>query len=427
MIAHTDLQILWIICLVLSLSSTTLYSSPQYPYYGNTLPCKTYNKDIVDCKERHLVNVPTLDSNLVTSLDMSHNLLSEITEAPFTKLKELSDLNLNFNEITRLSVTAFRGLYSLRYLNLNYNYLTDLPNYVFADLSNLIHLDLVGNQFKAIPNQALSLLHSLQYLSFSPTGFEFSEIDLSGLRNLSNLEKVHLSVTNLQTDITSDTLQQLSSSQLQSLYFVWTWKSNHNTIDRETFASLANLTSLTTSFLALPALQSVHLPLYHLELHCKQVKLVVNITTLQVLRKFNSTLTHLTLAFDLPVEQLIDDYSFIWTPNLINLDLRRNHINHLTKHAFYGLKSLQKLILCYNLLTEVPSDALEVFRKSATLQHLDLSFNSISNIPQNAFSAVISTLTYLNIYNNFLASPFPAKWFNSFQILNHISLKDSKV
>ena len=425
MIAHTGLQIFWIFFLSLTTLSTELGSSPQYHYLpSGSLPCKTYNKTKVDCSDRDFVQVPTLDQNFATSLDLSYNLLPNITGVPFKKLKVLLVLMLSSNEITQLSATAFRGIFSLGYLYLDSNELSDLPRDIFVDLSNLIHLDLSYNQFTAIPSQALSLLQSLQHLYFSPAGYHFAEIDLSGFKNLPNLKKLELSVKNLQTDITSYTFQQLSYSPLQEFTFEWFWKSDQYTIDRETFAPLDNLTSLTTSSLALPALQSACSPLYHLELHYKPVKYsVVNITTFQVLQNFNSTLTHLTLIWSFTPPQLIDDYSFIWTPNLIILELKWSFIKHLAKHAFFGLNSLQKLTLHRNYLFKVPSEALEVFRKSATLQHLDLSSNWISNIPQDAFAAVSSSLTHLNMDNNFLQSLVSTTWLNLFRKLNHISLK----
>ena len=420
MIEHKSLQIFWTFCLSLTTLLTALDSSPQYQDFPfDSIPCKTNNKTMVDCSYRDFDQVPKLDQNWATSLDLRANFLPEVTGAPFKKMKVLLNLDLSLNEITWLAETAFRGLYTLRYLNLGSNNLANLPNDVFADLFNLIHLDIAGNEFTAVPNQALSLLHSLQYMSL---GSHRAEIDLNGLKNSANLKKLDLLVTDLQTDITFNTFQQLSSSQLQSLSFLWIWNSDNYTINRETFVPLANLTSLTTSFLALPALQYVHSPLCHLELRYRQVNsFVVNITTLQVLRKFSATLTHLTLIWSFEPQQ-IDDYSFIWTPNLIILELKRSVIHHLAKQAFYGLNFLQKLILNRNYLFEVPSEALEVFRKSATLQYLDLSSNKISNIPQDAFSAVSSSLTYLKIDSNFFGSFLSIRCLNLFQKLNHISL-----
>ena len=416
------LQILWLALVTL----VTVSSPTQYQYPSGSLACKTYNKTKLDCSNRDLVQIPMLDQNVTTSLDLSVNHLVDIIGAPFELLQNLLRLDLHSNEISQLSVAAFRGLHSLRYLILKYNKLFDLPKDVFTDLSNLIYLSLDRNQFTAIPSQAVSLLQSLQVLLYAnfDLDYEHSEIDLSGFQNLSNLKRMALWVDSLQTDITADTFQQLSHSPLQELYFVWGWKIQKYTIDDETFAPLANLTELTIRIDAFPALESLHSQLYSLYLYPTfpfSDMVVVNVTTLQVLQKWNASLTHLVLYF--ATLQQIDDYSFVWTPNLISLDLSENEINHLTKHAFYGLKSLQKLLLNENHLSEVPSEALEVFRKYATLQYLDLSSNRITNIPQDAFSAVSSSLIYLNVETQYSRTRTYVEWINLFQTLNHISLK----
>ena len=74
------------------------------------------------------------------------------------------------------------------------------------------------------------------------------------------------------------------------------------------------------------------------------------------------------------------------------------------KYAFNGLVTLQELNLAFNDLKVVPSDALEVFRKFASLEYLDLRSNSISiNIANDAFlaiSASLSTFKLSTITNN---------------------------
>ena len=426
--AHIGLQILWLTIVILATAS----SSIQYQYPSASLACKTYNKTRLDCSNRNLVEIPTLDQNL-TILDFSGNNLQKITGAPFEQLQVLLLLNLTgpSNEISKLSVTAFRGLYSLRNLDLNENRLTDLSADIFTDLSNLIILHLNYNQFKAIPNQALSSLKSLQVLFFKykPTYHDKSKIDLNGLQNLPNLSIMALYLYNLQTNITSDTFQQLSHSPLEDFTFLWIWDCWDNyTIKGEVFAPLANLTRLTTRVSALLVLESVHSPLSYLKFTPSDLLdlSVLNANTLQVLQKWNTSLTHLVL-YGLSLHQ-IDDYSFIWTPNLITLDLAHNEINHLPKCAFYGLRSLQNLLLNRNHLNAVPSEAFKVFRKSASLQYLDLSRNGLSDIQEDAFSALSSSLTYLNIEDHSQRSSDIAymDWMNLLLKLNYVSLKSSK-
>ena len=74
----------------------------------------------------------------------------------------------------------------------------------------------------------------------------------------------------------------------------------------------------------------------------------------------------------------------------------------------------------------MPSEALQVFKKSTTLQYLDLSQNEISNIPEDVFSALSSSLTYLKTEDKCTGSSVAyIEWMNLLQNLHQISLKGS--
>ena len=47
-------------------------------YPSGTVACKTYVTSKMDCSHRNLVDIPVLDRNLTTVLDLSHNQLKEI-------------------------------------------------------------------------------------------------------------------------------------------------------------------------------------------------------------------------------------------------------------------------------------------------------------------------------------------------------------
>ena len=128
-------------CLVLFTISLHYVSpsdfTPLKKYPSGSLACKTYMMTKMDCSNRNLPDVPVLDQNLTTSLDLSHNQLTNITNAPFEKLKILLMLNLSYNEISQMSSTTFRGLHSLVCLELKENELVDLPKDIFSDLPQL--------------------------------------------------------------------------------------------------------------------------------------------------------------------------------------------------------------------------------------------------------------------------------------------------
>ena len=100
---------------------------------------------------------------------------------------------------------------------------------------------------------------------------------------------------------------------------------------------------LYTSTSTLPALGSLNAPLQNLTLLSFEQSLTyVKKATLKVLMKFNSTLLHLKIRYQ-PLLQRIEDDAFIWTPNLITLNLDINSINYIEKYAFNGLVTLQEL------------------------------------------------------------------------------------
>ena len=119
----------------------------------------------------------------------------------------------------------------------------------------------------------------------------------------------------------------------------------------------------------------------------------------------------------------VEDNTFIWTPNLLMLDLAFNQIKHLTKNAFHGLHALEHLHLVANSLTEVPYEAFDVFKNSMSLKHLDLSSNRIviGDIAQHAFSSV-SSLTRLQLEGNVMEKFTPIEWMDFLQNLKHLTL-----
>ena len=140
-----------------------------------------------------------------------------------------------------------------------------------------------------------------------------------------------------------------------------------------------------------------------------------------MLQKWNTSLERLSI--NLLILERIEDYAFIWIPNLCILKLHNNQINYLANDAFYGLNSLQQLLLVRNSLTRISFDAFEVFRKSASLQHLDLSSNRISKlIDKDSFSAVSTSLSYLNLDINYKARIVTTEWIGVLENLKHLTL-----
>ena len=417
---HISLPLLAIFLHFIHLSASNVATQSTYP--SGSLACKTYSMTRLDCSNRNLPDVPVLDQNLTISLDLSQNQLTNITNSPFEKLKVLLKLNLSYNEISQMSSAAFRGLKSLTSLDLQENKLADLPSGIFSDLHNLLYLIMDSNWFTAIPGQVLAPLYSLRYLSFRNFYGDIHEINLEGLENMTRLNTLHFFVEPIETNVSSETFHPLRKLPLKVFSFLF-WMADMNlSITKNMFAPLtSNIHTIQTSLTALPAIPSVHYPFQTLMLKPDSISLhVVDNSSFQVLQKWNSTLQSLFLIL-LTLER-VEDYAFIWVSSLRVLDLSNNQINYVAKYAFYGLNFLQQLILRENSLTYLPSDALEVFRKSASLQFLDLGSNEIIKlIDQNAFSAVSTSLSYLNLEINYKAL-VSTNWISLLQNLKHLTL-----
>ena len=389
---------------LINLSNCNANLNNNFPL--GSLICKTYDMTKMDCSNRSLREIPVLEQNSTTLLDLRFNFVMNITNAPFEKLHELVWLDLFENEINYLSPGAFNGLYSLRELSLANNKLVDLPQDVFSDLYNLTILYMSYNSFTAIPCQALAPLHSLRLLTFRNNYGDIPEIDLRSIQNLTALNTLYLYISGLETNVSSTALHPLENLRLEVFAFGRWWKNGSHSGSKDVFAPITGIKSLTTKMVALPAMASLHTPLESLLIGPDQIPVeVLNKTTFQILQKWKVSLKQLQVT--LASLKKVEDFTFIWIPNLLNLSLDNNQIQYLAKGAFHGLKSLQKLILSRNALSEIPIDALMVFRSYKSLKHLDLSSNKIATF-LDIFSPVFSTsLTYLKLdasYKNSISS-----------------------
>ena len=399
--------------------SSTSYLASQYQYPPQSLACKTF-EIILDCSNRNLFDVPVLDEIFIITLDLSHNYLTNITTAPFEKLQDLLRLDLSNNAIYLLSSTSFRGLQSLEYLDLQGNKLTNIPKDVFSNLLQLVDLNLNQNDIEATPGQALASLRSLKHLTF-PTGTVFSEKDMEGFQHLTNLNQLLFCPTFKKINV-SHVFDQFADLPLKHLAFCW-WSDDNISVDKEVFAPLKSITNLYTILTALPAMTSLNSPLQYLKFGPNSIgpkKLIMNETSLKVLQKWNTSLNHLKMHNGNLIR--VENNTFAWIPNLLNLNLSLNEINYLAKDAFYGLISLQILDLFSNLLTEIPS---EVFTNTFSLRYLEIRANPIAtHIAQDAFSAVSNSLTHLNLKysSNIVSEIRGTKWLDFLPNLQHLSL-----
>ena len=87
---------------------------------------------MVSCRGHQLTSVPPSVSDNVTWLDLSHNVLRNISGDTFRRFQHLQFLDLSHNAIKHLDTDAFLHLDKLEVLNLTHNNLTALTSHIRA-------------------------------------------------------------------------------------------------------------------------------------------------------------------------------------------------------------------------------------------------------------------------------------------------------
>ena len=353
-------------------------------------------------------------------LDLSHNQLKEIHGSPFGNLSNLISLDLSYNMIPRLNSMVFKGLYSLKKLDMYENKLSVLSSDVFSELHELIYLNIQNNLLLDISSQTFTTLPSLQYLYMDYVGFEPNTVT-SSFYSLTRLRVFGIALV-VSVNVTNAILYPLTGLPIQDFTCLWhPLRCKNCYFNISTFEPLKNVKLLCIDFIMLPALEFLHSPLQTLTLisYSGEYPYIIRSTTFEVLSKVKISLTQLFLF--LPIRRIEND-AFMWTPNLIEIDLQYGQLQTLDKQAFRGLTVLQALYLGDNQLTTVPSDALSVIGKFHSLQILDLGLTRISTISDDAFSA-ISSLVYMNLENNKIRGytiHAHTRWLDSLQNLQRI-------
>ncbi|XP_059471562.1 adhesion G protein-coupled receptor A2 [Neocloeon triangulifer] len=110
---------------------------------------------------------PSLFPKNVTHLDLSSNLLTEISKAAFAHLPQLQKLDLKDNLIRYLAQEAFSNLTNLRRLDLSGNKLSRISGPVFLGLERLNSLKISRNELTSIAEGTFDDLIALKSLDLS--------------------------------------------------------------------------------------------------------------------------------------------------------------------------------------------------------------------------------------------------------------------
>ncbi|XP_071090867.1 toll-like receptor 4 [Haliotis cracherodii] len=186
-------------CMYVSWACMLFAGGMKTPHVCPPCTCGTdisYKGVMVNCMGLRLKSLPVQLPVNTTTLLLSNNEVTNLTEQMFQRFPHLRALDLSHNSIVTIHENGFKGISKLKKLNLQFNQLvldsqTYHPN-VFKDLTELEELRIVDNDnitdhpHATYPDQSFQHLTSLKvlYLDGLPTDFGPGFGQLRNLRNL---------------------------------------------------------------------------------------------------------------------------------------------------------------------------------------------------------------------------------------------------
>ncbi|XP_065156007.1 chaoptin-like [Atheta coriaria] len=359
----------------------------------------SFSNNIVGNKIGTITSLSKLVS--VTSLDLSNNNLTSISNELFTANINIQYLNLSNSQIKHIVPNAFIYLSKLEVLDLSMNMLLNVHqnnllnlkdiSYIFHNLSALHTLILFGNNISNFDN-ALGYLPSLEELDLSHQNLNsisnelFPEI--SALRKLNMSNNIISKITpNAFKNLKELMILDLSNNKLNVLNPISLQDSQNPNTPKYIFDNLQKLhtiilfvNNISNFDNALGYLPSLHkLDLTYQNLSSISNKMFPEISAIKYLNISNNKINQ------------IYPNTFVNMQNLEHLDLSHNQIKNMHIASLHGLLVLQSLNLSYNHYTV---DKYLIFN-TPKLSFLDISYNNLSDIDETLFKG--SHLSSINI------------------------------
>ncbi|XP_004591608.2 toll-like receptor 8 [Ochotona princeps] len=353
----------WIVACLFLLTAFCEFSSETN--YSRSYPCdeKRQNGSVIaECNNRHLQEVPQTVGNYVTELDLSDNLITQITTESFHQLQNVTKINLNHNA-------------NQQHQNENPNmskHGMNITDGAFQNLAHLRELLLEDNQLHKIP---AGLPESLRELSLIQN--KIISITKNHTSGLKNLESLYLGwncyfACNKTLNIENGTFKQLTSLQVLLLSF--------NNLVRVPPSLPVSLTKL---YLSNTKIRNISQDDFKGLTKLKLLDLSGNCP-----RCFNAPFPCTPCDGDASIE--IHPLAFQPLYELTHLNLSSTSLHSIPATWFDNMTSLKVLDLEFNyLLQEIASG--EFLTKLHHLETLDLSFNYKKT----------NYLQYINISKNF--------------------------
>nr|AOS00680.1 Toll-like receptor 8 [Paralichthys olivaceus] len=310
-----------------------LWMSPKFP-----CNVTANNESVVkfDCRGRHLHKVPYGITRNVTELNLSENVIANISSQAFSNLLNLTSLSLNW-------ANKNRGLL--------------ISENIFKNLTKLNHLGLTGNALKKIPS---NLPPSIEILELNNNKLQLDNMNLSGLTNVTKL-------------------------WLTKNCYSWNPCRRNFTIMNNTFAVMTKLQSLGLSFNNLTHVpHGLPLSLMELELSSNKIQYIsdndfIGLHNLKSLKIQGNCPRCQNAPYPCVACQNlslgIHPYAFHTLTELETLHLGGNSLQFLNPNWFKNLKQTENLFLSFNFLQKAITGNATFLSYLPNLEKIDLSFN----------------------------------------------------
>ncbi|KAJ8727803.1 hypothetical protein PYW08_016188 [Mythimna loreyi] len=296
-------------------------------------------------------------------LILHHNNISAVKRRAFGEVSVLQILDLSHNRLAQLAAEQFSNMRRLRHLRLAANELRALPRDAFRN-TVLEHLDLQDNQLSVFPGSALAQVgFTLRRLELARNRLEY--LDAAMFHTIAFLHELSLA-HNALTVLADNTFAGLSRLRRLDL--------SHNLLKANFKELFHNLPRLRRLALASAGLKSVpHLPLANLtELDLSGNYIasyreadVRRLTSLRVLDVARNRFTSLQPA--------------MWSaiPRLTSLDVSHNPLVRVAHGSFEGLQRLLSLRMFH--LHHLEAIEPRAFRPLASLRSLGLESLAVNS------------------------------------------------
>ncbi|KAL1130294.1 hypothetical protein AAG570_013232, partial [Ranatra chinensis] len=350
---------------------------------------------IVDCREKALSNVPDHLPDSATELRLEQNEIGEIRSKAFVSYKRLRRIDLSKNQISKVAVDAFLGLKSLTSLVLYGNKIKELPAGVLYGLTSLQLLFLNANEISCIRKDTFKDLHSLNLLSLYDNNIQ--SLANGTFDSLKAIKILHLGHNPLICDCNLRWLAEYlrrnpietSGARCETPKRMQ-WK-RIRALRAEKF-KCKGVGEFRTRF-AGDCLIDSGCPS---GCTCDGTLVDCSGRSLTEIPKDIPMYTSELLLNDNEIGKIKSDGLFGRLPNLIKLDLRRNHITGIEANAFEGCSRLTELLLAENKIREIQN---KMFTGLHNLKSLSLYDNMITCVMPGSFD-FLSNLHTLNLLSN---------------------------